>query len=691
MLAETTLHAEKFVLQDTPITIRFVDITTNNPIPHFRFRWLEGTPRPPLAPGPNTDQWREAVSDANGTYRTRYTGDQMFTVESLMPHFTTEHDPQYCIFTLRDSVDTFTVRVGPPCTVNGRVFDSATGKGFPDISIELQKTRSDRKYEALTNAKGEYEFPLLAPGSYIVKWKRPLGYIDAFLDGGLQYLEAKTGHAIAHADLPLERESDSLSKRTKRRFKLNSQPEPVGPPLTIRGVLFDRDGSLAANAKIAITSAKQTQPATTNARGEFTLENLPPGTHKLEIIHQDRAYRYHWLDTGSSRIALVLQHQGPLVPIPPRPIAPDSYPVYSFRVFVLDAASGAPIQHYSCSWAPPTEARRWNSQFGASDEVFSADGSHVVSRTLSYTPVLISVSARGYATESELLTGQLRDHEIHAPSVIVRLSPTAIIDGRVVDPNGMAVGNARIVASALPGLELLEPAKMQMPIAATDANGNFTITSLPLVPLTLTAFDDRWGRITTPVTPISGEKQEVTLQFVPSTPLNIALRSGNARQTDATAVLSFDDPRAQAEYGGEYTTDIDGRIKIPHALPSTGTAQARIHRENSGFTRARTIPFNAPLNSPTDLQFDFPPGCAALMGAIKVPDESILNVTVHLHYETTGEIITTDPIDGSWIVLNNLPAGRPAIAATIRTNKGLHIRTLTAKLRPGLLTRIDIR
>jgi len=308
-----------------------------------------------------------------------------------------------------------------------------------------------------------------------------------------------------------------------------------------------------------------------------------------------------------------------------------------------------------------------------------------------FIPCLLQVSARGYASASEWVTSSLTLEYFDSPTIIVKLYPAATINGQVLNPNGVPVANARIVALALPGNEVYAPLRQQSPVAATDANGNFTITTLPLVPLTLTAFDDQWGRITAPVTPISGQTQDVTLQFAPSTPLNIALRCGNARQTQATVALSFNDPRAQAEYGGEYTTDIDGRIKIPHALPSSGTAHARIHHENSRFTHARTIPFTARLTTPTDLHLDFRPGCAALMGEIMIPDESVLNVTLDLHYNSDGETITTDPIDGNWIVLNNLPAGRSEITATIRTNKGLHIRTLTAKLRPGLLTCVDIR
>lgn len=697
-----TVSADPALQPYAPHTIRIVDMSSNKPVPHFRFRWMEGTPHLPDTPEAKSDLWHEAVADANGNIEIQarmaephfegnsdlYWVGPTLTVESITPGLVAKEHPQYCFFPIKGKL-TCTIKVGPPCAVSGRVLDATTNAGFVGLSIKLQTPNRELQYEAISNTNGEYYFEAVLPGEYYVDSPRVAGYVNAFPNQGQLTLRAKTGYVISHADFPLERES--LSKRTKKRFKLNPEPEPVGLPLTIRGVLFDRDGSLAANAKIAITPAKQTQPATSNARGEFTLKDVPPGTHKLEIIHQDHAYRKHWLDTSGSRIALVLQHPEPIRVYPP-PISVDGGPSYSVKLYAVDALTGAPIQHYLCTWAHPNHLRPWRSDFGSgSISVFSADGSHIASRATWYLPFMVQVSAPGYASANQWMTSDLCGNHFDPPSVIVKLYPEAIINGQARDPNGAPVANARIVALALPGNEVYAVLRQQTPVAATDANGNFTITTLPLIPLTLTAFDDQWGRITAPLTPVSGQTQDVTLQFAPSTPLNIDLHCGDARQTDSTVELTFDDPRAQTEYGGEYSTDIDGRIKIPHALPSTGTAQARIHRENSRFTRARNMPFTTTRDEPTDLPIDFPPGCAALTGTIKIPGESVLRVTLQFHYKATAETITTDPIEGSWVVLNNLPAGDPLITATIRTDNGLHMRSLKTNLRPGKLTRLTIR
>ena len=167
------------------------------------------------------------------------------------------------------------------------------------------------------------------------------------------------------------------------------------------------------------------------------------------------------------------------------------------------------------------------------------------------------------------------------------------------------------------------------------------------------------------------------------------MRCGNVAQAGARVTLAFQDPAAQAEFGGDYTTDIAGHLVLPHVVPSRGTATIRIDHPYARFVRTRTVPLDA-VDAPTNVLCQFPSGCAALLGRVRVDRGPPLNVMLVLKLQVSGETISTEILKDGDFALNYLPAGRADATVTIRSDQGVYVNTLPLHLRPGMIARIDL-
>lgn len=86
--------------------------------------------------------------------------------------------------------------------VRGRITDSQSGLGIANASVTLTLADPERVYTASTDAAGGFAFPLVTPGSYVIR-ASALNYQPAQLDG-LTVAVA----ALAQIDLPLRPASD---------------------------------------------------------------------------------------------------------------------------------------------------------------------------------------------------------------------------------------------------------------------------------------------------------------------------------------------------------------------------------------------------------------------------------------------------------------------------------------------------
>lgn len=647
---------------------------------------MEGRPSlPEYVTDAERAKWKAAVTDQNGEYRMLYSGEELMSVESLESGLVTEQNPPHlCWFPSRAGKTTFTVRVGPPCSLSGRVFDTETESGIAGVVITLDEISGDCEYDAVTDANGQYQFKRLLPGRYYVKRSATDGFDDAPKFRGLHFLEAKIGFKIADADFPLARTSNgSISSHQRTRLESLAPPTPSVSPRTVRGRLFDSDGEPVEKARVFFLANR---PAVvTDAGGRFTINELPAGTYPLEIRHGNHAFRGYRLETGARRVALVLKDPEPLALTPQRVPTMDGGARYPFSVFVVDARTQIPIQHYVCGSTPLSDWFTRQDLFGGGHNVFTADGMHTVSNAVWYSPYRVSVAARGYATSSQVHTISLEPQRFSGPNLFFKMYQEAVVNGRVLAPDGSAVSGARIVADARPGPEWFPPFRSQRSIAVTSPDGTFAVNDLPLIPVTLTAFDDQWGRSTMQVTPVSGAATNVEFRFIPTGLLDIDVLCGDATQSDARVYLTFDDKRAQTETGGEYKTDLTGSVYLPHVIPSQGIARVVLRPPNAPFERVRAFPLIVSENEFANLLCVFAPGCAALIIRIDCPDDELLNANLSLRYPKTGDALMTDSQKGGEVILNNLPAGRATATFTIRTSSGLYIRTLPLNLKAGSL------
>lgn len=267
--------------------------------------------------------------------------------------------------------------------------------------------------------------------------------------------------------------------------------EPAAAPASVRGVAVDSlNGGLLRGALIGVSGTSRS--AITDSLGRFRIDNISPGSYRLEMLHPvlDTAgisvvTRPFPLLPGQALVTVVAVPSPATViatkcPVPERTRGPGA-----LLGLILDADSDAPVggARVTLDW---TEVQVDRKQFNRIPSVrvatTAADGSFRIcglpsdfTANLAATrgPDSTAVVGVRIAPLLGIVTLRLgtsmntRSPSVRIDSIVKRVARTnATVGGRVVNENGAPVADARISVDADEG------------IAITPADGTFRITGV---------------------------------------------------------------------------------------------------------------------------------------------------------------------------------------------------------------------
>jgi protocatechuate 3,4-dioxygenase beta subunit len=162
----------------------------------------------------------------------------------------------------------------PQASISGTVLDSVTQQPIPGATVSLRNrgARSVNNPSATTNAEGEFILQGIAPGRYTLSAAHD-GYVN----------QRGTGSGLSRQSISVS----SGDRLTNLKFRL-------APGAVISGVVTDAAGKPLRNAAVEAMKRSYRQgqaelnsvtSVSTNARGEYRIENLPRGDYYLRVSH----------------------------------------------------------------------------------------------------------------------------------------------------------------------------------------------------------------------------------------------------------------------------------------------------------------------------------------------------------------------------------------------------------------------
>jgi len=152
-------------------------------------------------------------------------------------------------------------------TVAGSIKDTAGLPAAGEI-VGLYSSSLKRNYRAVADAGGEYEFPAVEPASDYQLWVRPAGPYRDLVEANVVVTAGYVRHDI---------ELESLERGYQLSGRIVDQAGRPVPGLT-----------LSMHSKAATA---QVRPVTSDAYGEFVVQNVPEG----ELVFESRGMPYYSL------------------------------------------------------------------------------------------------------------------------------------------------------------------------------------------------------------------------------------------------------------------------------------------------------------------------------------------------------------------------------------------------------------
>ncbi len=236
---------------------------------------------------------QETVSDAEGKFEVNWDPGSWHNRELPMMIFLARHKERNMAAALEIDENTRTVDVTlkPGVTITGKVVDP-NGKGIPNASLLVmirgQRWGSSIEHNLMADTEGRYEIKALAPES---KYS-----VEASAKGfGRCQIEAETDQAVDHR---LNVETIILSMAN----------------LSVTGVVVDSDDKPVSGADVSCYGDNQPRSrARTDARGQFTLENVCEGKIRISANKSDSSSRmYGSIETegGATDVRIAIGQRG---------------------------------------------------------------------------------------------------------------------------------------------------------------------------------------------------------------------------------------------------------------------------------------------------------------------------------------------------------------------------------------------
>ena len=434
----------------------------------------------------------------------------------------------------------------------------------------------------------------------------------------------------------------------------------------ISGRVTDISGRPLAQVRITMMGGAE---ATTDDDGRYVLVGVPEGSHSVYASHEDyRPDRLDDIGSGSRDADFVLERRGVV------------------EGQVVDARTGAPIDAFSLHTGIDRPYESWMDAWF--EEHRDPDG------RFRYKPNFVTerifARAKGYALNS-VLAERVVDGQ-PPTRVTIALEPGARVEGVVRRADGRPVQDALVFQGVLPSREREREGAV---LAKTDAEGRFTLDSLPAGPVTLVAFHELlgYGESSTSGDDRRSETLEIVLDDFGKIEGRIVAEGQPVAGQPVTIIIfqgepSLDTLSAPPRSILRGKTDVDGAF-IFHDLPA-GYAQvscelgSRRRFTNVGIVPAETI----------EVTIDFPPLTAQLEGRVQglqnAPTDEIL-VMINVETPTGGEPFYTALNPERAYLFDGLPAGAAQMSIRVSDTNLLRVPDVVSILDGTAITKdIDI-
>lgn len=499
----------------------------------------------------------QAVSTTGprGFYRLRLprAPSQPFRLTALLPGYLPRGlavEPHQVATGARDPLPTLVLQ--PAAAVSGTVVD-ARGRPVPDAELTIASRSNRRRGDAISGPRGRFFVAPLEPG------------------GPVRLFAEKTGHAPTSVDLPRLQPHQTVTGvrvvlqdgRSAHGRVVTAEDEPVA------GAEVRLMPGLRENSLVERFFQRQRvlgrDPSLSDAEGIFRFEHLAEGIYNLRVEASGFAAAEvpgleipagrEPLDLGTVVVETAVQVEG-------RVVDPDDRPVAGARLQAFPQTSGI--------WP----GRRHQPFESTSD----ASGLFAVGDLRPGERITLVAEKPGYA-ESRLEGVRVPTEE----PVEMVLEPAARVSGRVRDPEGHPVADARVAVDLSAGRgwgfgRRSEPIR-------TDPEGRFTVEDVPPGDVTLQARAEGYlpdGLVHLQVEP-GAHLEDVEITLTPgATVLGRVVGPGGEPLPDAWVRL-LEEGRS-FQIGGSARTDGDGRYRIEGIPPGARTFVAA-HQSHPRATR----------------------------------------------------------------------------------------------------------
>ncbi len=507
-----------------------------------------------------------------------------------------------------------TLAVARNAGFSGVVVDTA-GKPVAGATIHPQRGDADymlSSYHAKTQPDGTFALTSLAPGDYTIAVSPP----------GVDMWSSNDDVAELHL-----RDAEH-----KIRVRLVLGGGKSGA--SIAGRVVDTDGRGIAKAEITTGN----ESAFTEDDGHFKLTLLEPGEYVLSVrgvsygkgnytpIHSEA------IATGTEDVLLVLEREGRV------------------QGRVLDARNGRPIREFEVFLRWPGGMERITEDVFINGETYQSQEGRFSRKSYSGV-VTLTAKAKGYA--SAMVNAAVEEDT--AAEVELRLTPSATIAGRVVDPAGAPVEGVRVYYGSVPH----ESERDQRVMATTDGDGAFTLDSIDPAMRTISVYHSNyapaWG---------AAEDGVIVTLAAGGTLTGVVRMNGDALKgvdVDFHYPAEVMMPHRAVRTGG------DGKFEFQHVL--SGSVQIEILRIEP---RAYSTRAEVGDGEVTDVVIDIPPASCSVEGIVASEGVPVAGVALNLEVanEAGAERRDVETGAGGEYRFEGLPAGSVRIVARVDTADG---------------------